>query len=276
MSVGKLNRPGLPFANVVASGVATADITPGRTLEALTLVMGGTFTSAHIANVKIKANGKAVVDASGAQLEKLAEFRGDTVTTHLPIYFADFTGLDQLDQLVGAFDTSRGIASLSIEVTISGATNPTLKYMVQESNPQIGADGKPRAYSPILAKVLRYPYNIATGGRLPVALPFGPVNGAVIKRIHVEHGVADNVTGVIVKQDGIVIHETEAADNAFYNSRFGRVNQTKVYSIDFVAEGGMKNAFDTRDAASLELIPTFAAADSGDVIVEYLDTLGNL
>lgn len=278
MSVGKLNRPGLPFANVIATGTATADITPGRTIEVLTLVMGGTtFNSSHVSNVKIKANGKAIVDASGAQLEKMAEFRGDTVTTHLPIYFADFTGLDELDQKVGAFDTARGIASLSIEVKIAGATAPTLKYMLQESASQVDPKtGQPRAYSPILSKILRYPFNTATGGRLNIALPFGPVNGAVIKRIHIEHATADNITGLIIKQDGNVIHETEVADNAFYNTRFGRVNQTKTYSVDFVADGGTKHAFDTRDAVSLELVPTFAAADSGDVIVEYLDVLGNL
>jgi hypothetical protein len=277
MSIGKLNRQGLPFNNVIASGIATADITPGRTIEALTLVLGGTtFTSAHIDYVKIKANGKPVVDATGAQLEKLAEFRGDTVTTHLPIYFADFRGLDSLDHAVGAFDTSRGIKSLTVEVKIAGATAPTLKYLVQESNAQVNGDGTPKAYSPVLSKILRYPYNISTGGRLPIALPFGAVNGAIIKRIHITHGVADNVEEVICKQDAITIHETTKADNEFYNSRFGLVNQADTYSLDFVADGGFKNAWDTRDATSIELIPTFGAADSGEVIVEYLDVLGNL
>ena len=45
MSVGKLNRYGLPFSNVVPAGTATNQVTPGRTLETLRLRLGGaTFT----------------------------------------------------------------------------------------------------------------------------------------------------------------------------------------------------------------------------------------
>lgn len=273
MSVGKINRPGLPFSNVAANSVATANITPGKTIEAITLVMGGTaFTSAHISDLKLRANGKVIVHATGSQLEKLAEFRGDTVTTHLPIYFSDFRGLDALDQDVGGFDTSIGIENLTMEVTIGAATAPTLRYQIQESASQAG-----RAVSPILSKILRYPYNVSTGGDLLIALPFGNVNGAAIKRLHVEYAGADgNVSKVVCKQDSNVIHEAYAADVTEYNSRFGLVPQSKMYSIDFVANGGLKNAWDTKDARSVELLVTFAALDSGHVIVEYLDTLGNL
>lgn len=272
MAVGKINRPGLPFANVAANSVATANITPGKTIEVVTLVLGGTFTSAHITDFKLRANGKAVIHATGAQLEKLAEFRGDTVTTHIPIYFADFRGLDSVDQDVGAFDTSIGIESLTMEVTIGAATAPTLRYQIQESAAQAG-----KAISPVLTKVLRYPYNVAVGGDLLIPLPFGAVNGAAIKRLHIEYAGADgNVSKVVCKQDSNVIHEALASDVQEYNLRFGLVNQSKMYSVDFVANGGLKNAWDTKDARSVELLATFGGADSGHVIVEYLDVLGNL
>lgn len=55
MSVGKLTRYGLPFSNVVATGVATNQVTPGRTLENLRLKLGGTFTKAMITDIKLKA-----------------------------------------------------------------------------------------------------------------------------------------------------------------------------------------------------------------------------
>ena len=63
MSVGKLTRYGLPFANVIANGVATNNISPGRTLEVFRLRLGGTtLTKSMISGVKIKANGKVIVE----------------------------------------------------------------------------------------------------------------------------------------------------------------------------------------------------------------------
>ena len=126
----------------------------------------------------------------------------------------------------------------------------------------------------MISKVLKYPYNIATGGRLPITVPFGPQNGSIIKRLHVFHG--GNMTGATVKQDGIVVHESVRLENEFDQKKYGRVPQTNVYTIDFTVDGNVKKALDTRDARSLEWIFDFSAADSGNVIVEYLDPLGNL
>jgi hypothetical protein len=49
-----------------------------------------------------------------------------------------------------------------------------------------------------------------------------------------------------------------------------------MYTIDFVVEGNIRNALDTRNAKSLEWLFDFSAADTGTVYVEYLDPLGNL
>ena len=51
-----------------------------------------------------------------------------------------------------------------------------------------------------------------------------------------------------------------------------RANNT----IDFVLDGNVKKALDTRNARSLEWLFTISAAGSGTVLVEYLDPLGNL
>jgi len=84
------------------------------------------------------------------------------------------------------------------------------------------------------------------------------------------------MTGATVKQDGMVVHESLAADNANMQVRSGRVPQTNMYTIDFVTDGNIRNALDTRDARSLEWLLNFSAADNGTVLVEYLDALGNL
>lgn len=276
MSVGKLQRYGLPFANVVASGVATNNVTPGRTLENLQLELGGTaFTKAMITLIKFKANGRTLIEAAGTELDKINAYRGIVANAaFLDISFQDDKLDSALDRAVGAFDTSVGVANITTEITIAGATAPTLKPIVVESAAQKDTQGNAAPYAALVSKILRYPFNMSTGGQLPVTVPFGAQSGAIIKRLHVFHG--GNMTAATVKQDGMIVHESLAAENANMQARVGRVPQANVYTIDFVIDGNIRNALDTRDARSLEWLLTFSAADSGTILVEYLDHLGNL
>lgn len=275
MSVGKLHRYGLPFANVVATGTATNQVTPGRTVEVSRLKLGGTFTKAMITMLKLKANGKVIVEGTGSDIDKINAYRGvATDASYLDLFMADYSLNNELDRMVGAFDTSLGISNISHEVTIAGATSPTLTQIVLESSQQKDKAGQAAAYAPLISKLLRYPYNISTGGRLPVNVPFGPQSGSIIKRLHVFHG--GNMTGATVKQDGLVVHESLRLENEHEQKRFARTPQTNVYTLDFVVDGNIRNALDTRDARSLEWLFDFSAADTGTVYVEYLDPLGNL
>ena len=276
MSVGKLIRYGLPFSNVVASGTATNQVTPGRTVENLRLRLGGTtFTKAMISGIKIKANGKVIVEGTGSDIDKINAYRGHVAdAAFLDLFFADYQLNNELDRMVGAFDTSIGISNITSEITIAGATAPTLSPILIESAAQKASTGEAAPFAPLISKLLRYPFNIATGGRLPVNVPFGPQSGSIIKRLHVFHG--GNMTGATVKEDGLVVHESVKAENEYEQKRFGRVPQANVYTLDFVADGDIRKALDTRNARSLEWLFDFSAADSGTVYVEYLDPLGNL
>lgn len=211
MSIGKLIRYGLPFSNVVATGTATNQITPGRTLENFKLKLGGTaLTKAMLTTIKVKANGKVIIEGTGTELEKLNAYRGETTNAaYLDIPFADYCMNNEFDRMVSAFDTSLGIANITTEVTVTGATAPTITPIVVESASQKSRGGEYQPFAPLVSKVLKYPYNIASGGRLPITVPFGPQNGAIIKRLHVLHG--GNMTGATVKQDGLVIHESMPA-----------------------------------------------------------------
>lgn len=276
MSVGKLVRYGLPFSNVVPTGTATNQITPGRTLENFRLKLGGTnLTKGMIKQIKIKANGKVIVEGTGVDIDKLNAYRGiATDDAFLDFYFADYSLNNELDRMVGAFDTSMGISNITTEVTIEGATAPIITPILVESAAQKARDGASAPFAPLISKLLRYPYNISTGGRLPVNVPFGPAQGSIIKRLHVFHG--GNLTGATVKQDGLVVHESVEEENEYDQSRHGRVPQSGVYTIDFVTDGDIKKALDTRDARSLEWLFDFSAADAGTVYVEYMDPLGNM
>lgn len=275
MAVGKLIKKGLPFANVVATGVATANVTPGRTVEVIRLKLGGTtFTKAMITSIKIKANGKTIIESTGALLDKFLSYRGITTeTNYLDIPFYDVRMAQEFDRAVGAFDTSVGIMNITAEVTITGATAPTLELILEESAAQKTRQGASAPYAAFMSKLLQYPFNVSTGGKLSVSVPFGPQNGAIIKRLHVSHG--GNMTGATVKQDGLVIHESLKLENENLQKRHGRVPQTNVYTIDFCPEGNVMNSLDTRDAKSLEWLFDFSAADVGTVCVEYLDPLDN-
>lgn len=276
MSVGKLTRYGLPFSNVVATGTATNNITPGRTLETLRLKLGGTaLTKAMLTAIKLKANGKVILDADGASLDKINAYRGEAANAaFLEVPFADFSMASDFDKQVGAFDTGVGIQNITSEITITGATAPVLTPILEESANQKDHTGNAAAYAPYISKLLKYPWNISSGGRLPITVPFGPQNGAIIKRLHVFHG--GNMTGATVKQDGLVVHESVTAENERAQVRAGRTPQANVYTIDFVLDGTITKALNTRDARSLEWLFDFSAADTGNILVEYLDPLGNL
>lgn len=115
MAVGKLLRLGLPFSNVVATGVATASVTPGRTIHRIILKLGGTsLTKAMLTLIKVKANGKVVFEGTGTQIDKLMTYRGITANAaYLALDFSEIRGRDQVDQVVGAWDTSHGMSSIT-------------------------------------------------------------------------------------------------------------------------------------------------------------------
>lgn len=275
MSVGKLVRYGLPYSNVVANGVATNQITPGRTIENVRLRLGGTFTKAMISDVKVKANGKVIVEGTGSQLDALQAYRGRTQNaSFLELSFSDYSMNNELDRNVGAFDTSLGISNITTEITIAGATSPTLTPILIESAAQKTVGGEMQPFAPLIAKVLRYPFSIANGGRLAMNVPFGPQSGSIIKRLHVFH--TGTMTGATVKEDGLVVHESVTAENQQEQTMQGRVPQTNCYTIDFCVDGDIRKALDTRSSRSLEWLFDFSAASNGTVYAEYLDPLGNL
>lgn len=276
MSIGRVTKYGLPYSNVVATGTATNQITPGQTIECVRLKLEGTtFTKAMITRIKFKINGKVIIDVTGTQLDKLNAYRGANTTDpkFLDIAFADYFLNNEFDRMVGALDTSAGAVMLTTEVTIAGATAPKLTAILMESASQKNKSGEWAKFAPLMVKVLPYPFNVSAGGRLPIQLPVGR-NGSIIKRIHFFHG--GNLTAVTVKQNSLVVHESTKDENEFEQKSKGRVPQAGMHTIDFVVDGDITKAFNTSDANTVELLGDFSAADFGEVLVEYLDPLANL
>ncbi|MDR0673508.1 MAG: major capsid protein P2 [Zoogloeaceae bacterium] len=287
MSLGTLVREGLPFSNVVGTGVATSTITPGRSIETFRMKISGTdtgggqnpvvkgFTPEHIRLFRLKANGKVIIEASGAEIQTLQKYRGQPVSEKfLDIDFTDESMNSRFDREVTNFDTSYGIANLTTEVHIEGANAPVIKPILIESAQKKNSDGTYSNWAALFLKILRYPYSQANGGRLPFQVPFGAQSGAIIKRLHVFHG--GNLEFLTLKQDGLVLFEQSAEENEYRQVKAGRVPQENVFTVDFVVDGSIAEVLNTKDARSLEWLIDFGAADNGTVIVEYVDTLGNL
>lgn len=275
MPVGKTTRKARAFSNVVATGPASAPIAIGKTIANYQLELGGTsLLKSHLTSIKLLANAKVIFEGTGTQIDKINAYRGLTTNAaYLDLSFEDLTGLDLIDHVVGCLDTSQGITDMTCEIDIAGATAPTLKALQYETAPQVQSNGEPAPFAGLVAKQLRYAYNISAGGELPLNFPFGASIGAIIKRVHVFHA---NMTGATVKEDAVVIHETTKAQNEYEQIRNKRVPQAGMYTIDFMLDGDVRKAFDTRKAKQVDWLLTFSAADAGYVIVEYLDRLGNL
>lgn len=257
----------LPFFNVVANGIATMSLPLGMTYERLVMVLGGTtFTKAHITDIKAKLNGKLFYQISGSRLDSMNKYKGIfDDATHLTLDFTEIFARDEVGQSLGAIPTADGVASFTLEVSIGAATAPTLEsYSVQSGPKKLGA----------INKLLNYPYSSSVGGKLPIVLPYGSNGGSLIKRVYFFHG--GNMTGLEVKKNGLVIHESTQGINEFIQKENKKVPQSNVWVYDPIVDNNMTGLLVSADAKSMEFNVTLSAADNVQVYAEYLDNLGNL
>ncbi|HYD63321.1 MAG TPA: major capsid protein P2 [Noviherbaspirillum sp.] len=256
----------LPFFNVVATGVATLALPLGMTYERIILALGGTaFTKAMITDLKVKLNGKPIWQTTGPRLDALNKYRGmATDASHLVLDFTEIYARDEVGQSLGAIGTAEGVGSFTLEVTITGATAPTLESWAVLSGPKkLGA----------IAKITSYNVPLAAAGKFPIALPYGKDGGSIIKRVGFFNA---NMTELEVKKNGLVIHDSTKAINEFFQTENNKVPQAGLYVADFIVDNNMSGMLVTADAQSMQWNVTVSAADVITVQIEHIDMLGNL
>lgn len=261
-----LLQKNLPFFNVVAAGVATMSLPLGMTYERIVLMLGGTaFTKAMITDIKLKLNGRVFLQTTGSRLDTINKYKGIfDAAAFLTLDFTEIFARDEVGQSVGAIGTAEGVSSFTAEITIAGATAPTLEsYSVLSGPKRLG----------VVTKILAYPVNFSTGGKYPIVLPFGAQGGALVKRAYFFH---TNMTALEVKKNGLVIHESTTAINEFIAKENKKVPQAGLYVYDPIVDNNQSGMLVTADARSMEWNITLSAADTVNVYVEYLDILGNL
>lgn len=272
----------LPAQNVVAAGKATINFANllGYAVEFILLELGGTaLTKAMITDIDIKANAKTIVKDTGSNMDSRMKYRGETAdNAYLVIAFDESRARSELRQppagvidgeKIGVIDTTFGIQQLTGEITIAGATAPTLKAYAEVSSP---AALDPR-FRGLIGKVLNFTVSPAAAGTFPFDVPYGRQQGAIVKRIFL---VGSTVTGYEVKKNGITVQKAaSAALNTYQQTREGRVPQANIQCIDFIKDGNQSAALNAFDANTMEYYMTVSGAGNVTVLVELYDPLNN-
>jgi hypothetical protein len=258
----------LPFTNVVASGVASVSLPVGMSYNRIILALGGTsFTKSMITDIKVRVNGKVIFQQTGSRLDLINTYRGLASSAgFLVIDFTEPKAKVMAEQYVGNVNTQKGVTSVTIEVTIAGATAPTLDSYSELAPP---------APLGVLAKQILFTTSFGGSGKFPFKLIDVANRGAVVKRMHFAHG--GNVTALEVKKNGIVIWDNiPTAVNTFYQADYAKTAQSNLYTYDPCLDNNYANAITTADMVSLENNITVSAADTVTATLEVLDILGNM
>lgn len=252
-----------PFRN--NGGVGTMYLQTTRifpnTLEAIIIQLGGGVapTKAQLSRIVVKlgSSTKPIWDISGAQLNSLNLYEGRPSTaTVLVLPFTNTRARTVESQMIGGLDMGAiGIRELTLEVTVSGGTTPTLTAWAEVAPPKLFGQGAPenQLFRALLATPLtftgalnRFPQNIATAS----------AGGALLRRLHF-FGV--EVTSYELRRDGIAYFEdTPVAVNNAYLDELGHDPQANIYTFDAIDDDNESKALAQvrADAGGLSLIPT--------------------
>ena len=257
----------LPFFNVVADGVASLELPLGMTYNRILLKLGGTtFTKAMMTRIVAKLNGKNFYDITGSRLDTINKYRGiSDDASFLTLDFNEPFAKTVGGMLSGAIGTAAGVNKFTLEVTIAGATAPTLESWSMQSEPMpLG----------IIHAFVHHPVTFSAAGKFPIVLPHGPQAGHLIERIHFFH---TNMTALEVKKNGLLIfEEMETAVNEFIQKEYKKTPQSGHFVYDPIVTNDLKRVVDTANAQSLQFNVTVSASDTIDVYAEYATQLDRL
>lgn len=264
----------LPFNNLVNTGLATLDLSNllGYAIERLILNLGGTtFTKSMLTSIQLKANGKVIFDTTGARVDARNQYRGIQANgSFLTLDFAEIRSKTELGQNLGAIDTTAGITSLKLEIQISGATAPTLQGWAEVNRPQI--DSAQVATRNLISKIHNSTITIGAAGTFSLPVPHMDTagGGSIFKRVAF---FSANMTGLLIKKNGIVIEESTKAMNDFNQAEYRKVPQAALYMFDPIVDDNQSQVLNTRDAQTMEILGTFSAGETITIEVEVLEPL---
>lgn len=266
-----------PFQNVAASGVAICDLGKllGSVLEKITLTLGGTsLTKSMISLIELKANGKVIWTSSGSRLDASNKYNGDiSAATSLKIDFMDRKAKTSNAVQAGCIDLSvgSGITSFRLEVTIAGATAPTLAGVADLSPPT--NDPAEAGIRGLIARRHAVTYVAPAAGTFALPVPhLEPAGGGSnYRRIYL---YSANITAIKTMREGVTEHELTKAQNEESQKDNFKAPQANLVVFDPVQDGFLTGrTWDTRPVAgvrSAQLYVTFSAGETITIEAEEL------
>ena len=268
-----------PFLNVAASGVAVCDLNKflGQVLEKIVLDLGGTFTRSNISLIQLKANGKVIYETTGPNLGASNLYQGQADdATKLKIDFMDRKAVTPNARQVGAIDLSAGsgVANLRLEVTIAGATAPTLAGVADVSPPT--SDPNEAGIRAICRRRHRVTYVAPAAGQFAVPIPhLDPAGGGSnYGRVYL---YSANATALKLVRDGVTEFELTKGQNQFNQIDNFKTPQAGLVVFDPVQDGQLTGrTWDTRKGVcqSAQFLVTFSAGETITVETDELINLG--
>lgn len=267
-----------PFQNVVAAGVAVCDMNKflGSVLEKLTFTLGGTFTKSMITNIAMKANGKVIFETDGSKLDSSNLYNGGVSdVTILKLDFMDRKAITVNARQAGAIDLSvgSGITSLRLEVTIAGATAPTLTGFADVSPPT--NDPNEAGIRGLILRRHRITYTAPAAGTFAIPIPhLDPAGGgSTYRRVYF---YSANMTALKTIREGIAEHELTKLQNENAQKDNGKTPQANLVVFDPVQDGQMTGrVWDTRPSVGVRSAQFYATFSAGETItIETEELLG--
>lgn len=205
---------------------------------------GTTFTTTHLGEIEIKANGKTVCKITAAHLLSINKYYNETSSTaFLYIPFGDEEARTIDGQLLGCLDTSV-LNSLTMTVEIAGtAVAPALKAHVLALPPKVTKEGVDRWDRRIFRTFLDADHNPSSAAKHQLQIPIGTKGGNLIKAIHY---FATMITRIDVKRDGVDMqNDGRTAVIDFMQNRRKRTTQANHEVFDPVVLNDQSEALPT-------------------------------
>lgn len=258
-----------PFQNVVANGVAICDLNKllGTCLEKITLTLGGTFTKAMITKIELKANGKVIYETDGTKLDTSNLYRGFSAdVTILKLDFMDRKAVTVNARQAGAWDLSAlsKITSLRLEVTIAGATAPTLVGFADVSAPTNDAAEAEIRF--IGLRRHRATHVVGAAGTYALPIPhLDPAGGGSNYRGIFLYSAQCNA--IKTQREGVTEHDLTKLQNEAAQKDNFRVPQANMVVFDPVQDGTLNaRTWDTRPLAGVRSAQFYAGFGAGETI----------
>jgi hypothetical protein len=265
-----------PIQNVVATGIAIADLSKllGTVLEKLTFTLGGTFTRAMITSFLLKANSKVIFETDGTKLDLSNVYNGQTTdATIIKVDFIDRKAVTVNARQAGAIDLSvnSGITTLRAEITIAGATSPTLIGFADVSPPT--DDPSESGIRWLFERRHRATQVIGAAGQFALNVPhLDPAGGGSnFRKIFI---YSANMNALKTVREGVTEHELTKLQNEAAQKDNFKTPQTNLVVFDPVQDGQLQGrTWDTRPSSgvrSAQFYGTFSAGETITIETEEL------